>query len=140
MEKHCFVRKANYYETDQMAIVHHSNYIRWLEEARIDFLEKAGFPYTRIEENDVYIAVTGVNCHYKGMVRFGDTVHIECKVTQCSHARMAVAYIITDAETGDVRFTGETQHGFINAAGRPVSLKRNLPQLFQIFQEIIQQD
>ena len=42
-------RKAQYYETDQMGIIHHSNYIRWFEEARIDFMAQAGLGY-RLEE------------------------------------------------------------------------------------------
>ena len=42
MEVYSYKHKVQYYETDQMGIVHHSNYIRWFEEARIDFLEKIG--------------------------------------------------------------------------------------------------
>ena len=42
--------KVQYYETDGMGIVHHSNYIRWFEEARVDLLEQLGFGYDRIEE------------------------------------------------------------------------------------------
>ena len=37
-----FERKINYYETDRMGVVHHSNYIRFLEEARCALLEKIG--------------------------------------------------------------------------------------------------
>ena len=42
-------RKIQYYETDRMGIVHHSNYIRWMEEARIDALAQIGIPYDKIE-------------------------------------------------------------------------------------------
>ena len=34
---------VQYYETDKMGITHHSNYIRWMEEARIDFLRQIGW-------------------------------------------------------------------------------------------------
>ena len=37
-----YEHKAQYYETDKMGIIHHSNYIRWFEEARIDYMEQAG--------------------------------------------------------------------------------------------------
>ncbi len=40
-----FQRKINYYETDRMGVVHHSNYIRYLEEARCYFLENIGIPF-----------------------------------------------------------------------------------------------
>ena len=42
-------RKVQYYETDMMGIVHHANYLHWMEEARIDFMDQMGFPYKRIE-------------------------------------------------------------------------------------------
>ena len=42
--------KVQYYETDKMGIVHHSNYIRWMEEARIDFLGQIGWNYKKLED------------------------------------------------------------------------------------------
>ena len=50
-----FERKANYYETDQMGIVHHSNYIRWFEEARLEMLRVMGLPYKKMEDNGILI-------------------------------------------------------------------------------------
>lgn len=42
-----YVREPFYYETDQMGIIHHSNYIRWFEEARVALLVYLGFPYKK---------------------------------------------------------------------------------------------
>ncbi len=44
---------VKYYETDQMRIVHHSNYIRWMEEARMDLMEQMGFGYDKMEELEI---------------------------------------------------------------------------------------
>ena len=42
MEKiHVYERDAYYYETDKMSVVHHSNYIRWFEEARVNFMKRS---------------------------------------------------------------------------------------------------
>ena len=68
--------RVQYYETDQMKIVHHSNYIRWFEEARIDYLEKAGISYTGMEERGIVSPVVSVGAKYLRMVRFGDEVRI----------------------------------------------------------------
>ena len=38
-----------YYETDQMKIIHHANYIRWFEEARVYYLEKVGIIFAEQE-------------------------------------------------------------------------------------------
>ena len=43
-------RKAQYHETDQMGIIHHSNYVKWMEEARIDFMKELGFGYGEVEK------------------------------------------------------------------------------------------
>ncbi|MFQ9127202.1 MAG: acyl-CoA thioesterase [Butyricicoccaceae bacterium] len=65
--------KVQYYETDGMGIVHHSNYIRWFEEARVDLLEQLGFGYDRIEAEGYSGPVLEVACQYKTMSRFGET-------------------------------------------------------------------
>ena len=51
MEK--YIHKVQYYETDKMGITHHSNYIRWMEEARINYLEQNGWPYDKLEKERI---------------------------------------------------------------------------------------
>ncbi len=46
-----YERKINYYETDRMGVVHHSNYIRYLEEARTEWLEALDMPFDLLEKN-----------------------------------------------------------------------------------------
>ena len=53
-----FVRTALYYETDQMGIIHHSNYIRWFEEARLHYMKELGLPYDELERMGIIIPVT----------------------------------------------------------------------------------
>ena len=70
-------RKVFYYETDQMGIVHHSNYIRWFEEARIDYMEQLGLGYDKMEEQGIISPVLSVEASYLRMLHFGDSVEIE---------------------------------------------------------------
>ena len=129
------VRKANYYETDQMGIIHHSNYIRWFEEARVDFMEQAGFGYEKAAQKGIDFALTGLSCEYKSMVRFGETVEIKAKITELKNARMSVEYQVTDIKTGELRTTGETRHCVLDSNKmRPVSLKKALPELYALFE------
>ena len=67
-----YERKINYYETDRMGIVHHSNYIRFLEEARCAFLESLNMPYSMLEDLGIMIPVLGVQCDFKHHVTFND--------------------------------------------------------------------
>lgn len=137
MEITPYIRKAQYHETDAMAIIHHANYIRWFEEARVDFMEKMGYGYGRATQAGVDLAVLDVRCDYRSMVRFGDTVAIECAITELSPSRMRVAYRVTDAASGEVRATGESGHCYFDGRrGRPVSLKKALPELYAIFESL----
>jgi len=133
MEIKPFVRKANYYETDQMGIIHHSNYIRWFEEARIDFMEQIGFGYENSVNAGIDIAVLEVVCRYKGMVKFGDTVDIYVRIKEITPAKMSVAYKITDHANGELRTTGESLHCFMGPDHRIVRLNRTVPELYELF-------
>lgn len=129
-----YVRKTQFYETDQMGIIHHANYIRWFEEARVDLMEQIGYGYERSVEAGVDFAVLAVSCEYKTMIRFGDTVHIQCGIPLFSSTRMSVAYRISDAASGELRATGESRHCFFSSfLKRPVSLKKVLPELYDLF-------
>ena len=74
-----YLHKAQYYETDGMGIIHHSNYIRWFEEARVDFLAQIGMPFEQVEARGIVSPVIRVVCEYKTMARFGETVRIRTK-------------------------------------------------------------
>ena len=110
---------AKYYETDQMGIIHHSNYIKWMEEARMD----------QMEEMEIISPVLSVSCEYHSMVHFDDTVVIETKITRYNGIKMDVEYRMTDKETGELRTTGKSSHCFLNRSGRPISLKRSYPEI-----------
>ena len=76
MELKAYEHKTQYYETDQMGIIHHSNYIRWFEEARTDLLEQIGMGYDTLEAQGIISPVLSVHCEYKSMTHYGDAVVI----------------------------------------------------------------
>lgn len=133
-----YEHKVQYYETDQMGIVHHSNYIRWFEEARTYLLEEIGFGYKRMEEEGIISPVLAVQAEYKTMTRYSDTVTIDVKIGQYNGVKLTVEYIIADKETGEVRCVGETRHCFLSPDGRPVSLKRSYPEIHSVLENVMQ--
>lgn len=135
-----YERKPHFYETDKMGIVHHSNYIRWMEEARIDFMEQIGFGYDKVEALGVGFMVTGVQCTYKSPIAFGDTVVVESAVTQYSPARMTVSYVMRNKESGKVCTIAKSNHCYVNMQGRPVSLKKTLPEVYALFEEYVNEE
>ena len=94
-----YERKINYYETDRMGIVHHSNYIRFLEEARCAFLDNVDMPYSLLENNGIMIPVLGVQCDFKHHVTFNDTIFIDVSIKNFNGVRLTMQYNIKDKKT-----------------------------------------
>ena len=128
-----YIHKVQYYETDQMRVVHHSNYIRWFEEARVDFMEGCGFSYAQMEKDGLISPVLSVSCEYKTMTHFGDTVEIETEIVKYNGIKLELSYTVRDKETGEVRCLGKSSHCFLDREGRPVSLKRGWDKYHQGF-------
>lgn len=117
---------VQYYETDKMGIAHHSNYVRWMEEARLDFLAKIGWPYAKFEEEGVISPVTALECNYKKTTTFPDEVTILVFLEKYSGVRMGFRY---EMKKGDATvFEGRSEHCFLNDGGKIVSLKRTYPE------------
>ncbi len=125
-------RQAMYYETDKMAVIHHSNYIRWFEEARVDYLEQIGLGYDTIEAAGIYSPVLGITCEYKSAVRFHENVFILPKLAFFNGIKMTIEYRILDAETRQLRVVGESKHCFVTTDFKPVSLKKDHPEMYDI--------
>ena len=94
-----YTRKINYYETDKMGVVHHSNYIRFLEEARCRWLEELNISMEKLEELGYTIPTLEVNCKYKYHITSGDIITIEPKITEFNGVRMTVTYNVIDKKT-----------------------------------------
>lgn len=126
-----YERKTNYYETDQMAVIHHSNYIRYMEEARIDYLEQMGLPYKAIEEQGILIPVLSISCEYRSSVRYGDTVSISVFTTRFNGIKLELAYEIRDKKSNELRAKGTSSHCFLNKSFQPIRLKKTHPKLYE---------
>ena len=128
-----FERKINYYETDRMGVVHHSNYIRFLEEARCKLLEEHGYPYGKIEEEGDMIPVLEVNCKYKYHVTAFDTIVIDLRIVEFNGVKFKVKYYITNRENGNLVMEAETKHCFTNRNLKPINTKKEHEDIYNIF-------
>lgn len=137
VELKTYRRKVHYYETDQMAIVHHSNYIRWFEEARIDFLSQIGLSMSEIEKENVQIPVLSVTSNYKTMTRFEDEIFVGLKIEKYNGIKLCISYEIKDANTFEVRNTGSSEHCFLDENGKVISLKKLHPRMHEILEAYI---
>lgn len=128
--------KVHYYETDKMGFVHHSNYIRWFEEARTDFFDKVGAPYTLTESLGLISPVLTVQCEYKKSCYFGETVLIYVTLEKVENVRFYVSYRVTSVD-GELRATGTSSHCFLNEEGKVTSLKKVQPELYKKLEDAL---
>ena len=135
-----YIHKVKYYETDKMGVTHHSNYIRWMEEARIDFLDQIGYGYAKLESEGIVSPVIGVQCNYKTPTTFDDEVEIKARIKEFKGVRLIIEYTMLNAKTGDLVATGETRHCFLNKENKPVVLKKDFPELDKTLKEMIIKD
>lgn len=133
---YCYEHKVQYYETDKMGVVHHSNYIRWFEECRVDLMEKEGLGYPQMEGQHIICPVVSVSCKYVSMTEFGDTVEIFPKVEKFNGIRLALSYEIKDKETGTLRCKGDSSHCFLDKNGMPANLKKLSPEYYEMFKSL----
>jgi acyl-CoA thioester hydrolase len=87
-----FYYKIRYAETDQMGIVHHANYLLYLEQARIEWLEKKGVNYAKLEEEGIMLPVLDISIKYKKPLRFGERVKVMVNRGDISGVRIPFDY------------------------------------------------
>lgn len=132
-----YLHKVQYYETDKMGVAHHSNYLRWMEEARVDFLEKIGWGYDRLEAEGVISPVVGIHAKYKKSCTFADVLEISVGVQKYNGIMMHFAYEMKLAQSGEVLFTGISEHCFLDGAGKPLRIKQKWPALDEILRDCL---
>lgn len=124
-----YKHKVQYYETDKQGVTHHSNYIRIMEETRIDVMEQMGFGYERMEEAGVFSPVMSVTCDYKRPTTFADVIEIELSVVELSKLKTRFGYTMTCG--GKVVCQATSLHCFLDRSGRPVAIENYFPEFYQ---------
>lgn len=119
--------RVRFAETDAMGIVHHSRYLPYLEEARVEFLRSIGHPYTSRLDDGIDYAVIEAHVSYRVPLHFDDVVTVRLAVTSATRATFTIGYqLVVDDR---VHATASTVHACVNAVGRPVRMPAWLREL-----------
>lgn len=137
MKYQVFKREINYYETDKMQVVHHSNYIRYLEECRMDFMRQIGFDYAKMEQSGIMVPVLSVSCNYKNPARFGETICIVPKVERMHGVKYEMSYRIYSEDFSVLHNEAASSHCFVNLDFKPIRLKKEYPELYNRMTELV---
>ena len=126
-----YKHEVKYYECDRMGITHHSNYVRFMEEARVDYLDQLGYGFDRIEAEGVVSPVISISCNYKRPTTFKDVIEVEVNISNIQDLKFEFTYTM---RVGDkIVCVGQSTHCFTEN-GKPVVIARRLPELFEKIQ------
>ena len=131
-----YTRTVHYYETDKMGVVHHSNYARWLEEARTFYFDDADLAYVVTESYGIMSPVTDISMKFKNFAKYGDRFTVRLEMTKYTGVRFRIAYTVVNQD-GEILLEAESGHAFIDANLKPVSLSRAIPHRHELMKKLI---
>lgn len=127
--------KVRFVETDMMGVVHHSNYFRWFEMGRVEYLRQAGISLWDLMNDGIVFPITNVDCQYRNPARFDDYILIETTMEELSRAKMAFSYRVVKESDGSLLATGHTQNVFTGEHNKIIRLPQqyysNLEDLYR---------
>ena len=112
---------ARYAETDQMGIVHHSNYPVWFEAGRTDFLKKAGIANSKIEALGILLPLTYMDCSFKNPAKYEDEITVKTKIRKMTCVRLEFEYVITNKDEAVIA-VGSTSHAWTDKLLKPLNI------------------
>lgn len=114
--------RVPFYDTDAMGVVHHANFVRYLELARIAFLDEHDVPYREYVAQGLHFAVTGVELAYRRAASFDDVLEVTCWAEAVHGASLRIGYVIRRGD--EAIATAATDHAMVTDAGRPCRIPK----------------
>lgn len=128
------VERVRYFETDQMGIAHHANYLAWFEIGRTDLCREAGISYKTIEERGYLLVVSEINCRYRQPFKYDDVVRIRTHVDRVASRAMRFVYELRSDDGATLHADGFSSHLWLDrATRRPVVAPADILKMFEPF-------
>ncbi len=109
--------RVEYHHTDQMGVVHHSNYVKFFEVARTEWLRANGLTYAEMERRGVMMPIVDVAVKYRNPALYDELISVTAFVDEAPMARMTFRYEVRGEDGRDIA-TGSTTLGFIDKETR----------------------
>jgi acyl-CoA thioester hydrolase len=125
--------RVRYFETDQMGVVHHANYLVWMELARVEWCDARGFRYRDMEqEAGVFLAVVETGCRHHRPAHFDDQICVRTTLAEANSRLSRFEYEIVRCPSGEVLATGFTKHICVDRAMQRARIPEKYRPLFGI--------
>ena len=131
--------KVRYVETDQMGIVHHSNYYAWFEVGRTEYITEIGMTYKEMEEKNIMLPVIESSCRYIEGAKNEDILIIQTFIKELNGAKVIFNYNVVRSTDGKILAKGSTMHAFVNEKFRIINIKKVNTDLWNRFQKLLKE-
>lgn len=122
---------VRYVETDQMGIVHHSNYYAWFEVGRTDFIKASGMSYSDIEKQNVMLPLVESYCKYIEAAKYEDELIIETYIKEFKGVKVVFEYKVIREKDNRMLAKGSTTHAFVGENFKIINLQKKNPEIFE---------
>ncbi|AAC07441.1 YbgC/FadM family acyl-CoA thioesterase [Aquifex aeolicus] len=121
-------RRVQFYETDAQGIVHHSNYFRYFEEARGEFLRSKGFPYSKMRDMGLEVVLLNAYCEYKKPLFYDDVFEVHLNLEELSRFTFTFSYIVFKEDIAVAK--ANTKHCMVKN-GKIVSIPKEVLEVLK---------
>ena len=126
--KHIYEQTVYYGDTDAYGVAWHGSYVRWMEQARVEFCREIGIDLVEMKKNDVAIPVTNMNIRYKASAMLDDKIIVETEITEMTPIRVQFTQVIKHKETGNIFTIGTIEVVAVNNQGK---IYRRIPDILK---------
>lgn len=131
--------RVRYSETDQMAVVYHTNYLVWCEIGRTNLISQLGFDYVQMEEQGFLAPVLDVHLQYKAPLRYGQSAIVKTWIEAYDGLRTTYGYEVRVKETGELSLLATTQHAIVTKEKfKPASFRRHFPEWDKVYKKEVE--
>lgn len=122
-------RRVQFYETDAQGVLHHSNYFRLFEEARVELIRSFGIPYSKLREEGYEVVLLEAECRFKKPIFYDEEVCVEIKLDSMNRYFFSFSYRLFVEDS--LRAEGRTKQCFVKE-GRLTSIPKKVRELFDV--------
>ena len=124
LSEHSTELRVRYDECDPMGLVHHSNYLRYMEIARTELFRASGGNYRDLEASGLFVVVVRIECNYRQPAKYDDLLTIHVQIDRVTEAKIEQSYRVE--RDGLSLLTAKITLAVINSAGRPQRIPESL--------------
>ena len=125
-KSHIVVRYA---ETDQMGIVHHSNYPIWYEVARTELIKQMGLTYSEMEQQGLILPLIELQSKYISAAYYEDRLIVEAELKKVTGVKMEIEYAVYREDDETPINVGKTIHALVGRNLKPVKVSKQIPEI-----------